>query len=477
MSRNAIIPSTQGWLANFSKGLSLLIGVVALLTACEEPKEIGLTPTTPVGVLYTDTLTVTRSTILLDSVQTGRNNRLLIGNYSDPTFGKVTAKAFAQFDFGYNNTTIINSVTVDNTAIYDSIRYVSGYVNAYGDTTGTQEIFLHRLTEDLDTTKRYTINNTAAYDPTPLTKISLTSGPNSYTSLVVTKLPDAFGQEILNIFKGKTVTRLDFRKAFKGFAFVPGSGNKSVVSLPTGFSINYVAIYYHKANETTASSLGFSIDPSIYRAAAFTQVTANRAGTKLAGLTTTNPLPASATGGQLFVQNGTGVTTKLAFPTFENLKKQGRIAINRAELTITPKSSASGTFLPFYMALAETSANNRISYTDRNNTRVLHLLQTNTGTFQQISQWFYPEVATYGARTRNAYSYDVTGYFQALLTNFRPNTGLVLVPTAGNASTLIPTTQLGTSYQVETYLNTQLTAAVLDAPESVKLVVFYTLAE
>ncbi|GAB3913107.1 hypothetical protein GCM10028803_56820 [Larkinella knui] len=447
--------------------VSLMAGILALvsvLVACEEPKDIGLPPTTAIGVLYTDTLTVKTSTIQLDSVENDRNLRLFVGNYSDPVFGKVSAKAFGQLYVE------AGSFKTEGEMVYDSLLAWVGYSYVYGDTTKVQDIFIHRLTQDLDTTKRYTSNSSATYEAQPLVKIQLT--PSALGGSKSVRMPDALGRELLDLSKGSGVTQVDFEKKFKGIALVPGANNTTVFGFSNG--VVYLELYYHNSTDTTKR---YATDFSMSRARpSFSQIKVDRSGTKLAGLSLNKSLSASETGGDMFVQGATGVTTRVLFPTLENLKKEtGRIAINRAELQFFVKGSSPGGPIPAVMTMAETDENNRVSYSVEAGTgnKIYHLLQTQAGTYQTANKWYYPQAVGYNTRQKT-YAFDVTTYIQALLTGFHPNKGLVMFPTL--TPSLVqqnPTTGAGV-FLAQPYVFNQLNGAVLNGPVNVKLVVFYT---
>lgn len=446
--------------------LAGLVSLVAVLVACEEPKDIGLPPNTAIGVLYTDTLTVQTSTVQLDSVVNNRNARLFAGQYNDPIFGKVAAKAFGQL---YIRT---GTFQTEGEIVYDSLRALVTYSYLYGDTTKVQDIFVHRLTEDLDSTKKYTIGSSVAYAAEPLGKLQITPTAVTANAIKISRLSDALGRELLNLSKGSGTTQADFQKVLKGIALVPGGTNTTVF----GFSPNvYLELYYHKAGDTTSTLKDFFTTTGL---PSFSQIKVDRSATKLAGLSVTKPLPSSATNGEVFVQSATGLTTKVQFPTLENLKKEtGRVAINRAELQFFVKGSSPGGPVPPVMALAQADANNRVLYTPdaSTGTPVFHLLQTQNGTFQTTYKWFYPQVNGYSSRLKT-YSFDVTTYLQAILIGFQPNNPLVLFPTSQSASVLVAqsSTTGAYTYQAEPYIYNQLNGAVLNGPVNAKLVVFYT---
>lgn len=138
----------------------LVIAFAILLAACEAPKEIGLPPEVIAEVQFTDTVTVRTSTVLLDSVRTSNAQQMLVGNYRDPIFGRVSAQPF--FEMG--QTLNLNSDGSTNTYVFDSLRLNVAYSYLYGDTLQPFEVKLHRLSDSLRTGKNYYNNSSIPYD-------------------------------------------------------------------------------------------------------------------------------------------------------------------------------------------------------------------------------------------------------------------------------------------------------------------------
>ncbi len=100
--------------------LALCLSISALFLACEDPQDIGkdLQPQNQdFGVLFTDTVTVRTSTVLVDSVRTSISNYMLAGQYMDAKLGTVTAKTFFQARFSGSDTTYI----LAESPVYDSL--------------------------------------------------------------------------------------------------------------------------------------------------------------------------------------------------------------------------------------------------------------------------------------------------------------------------------------------------------------------
>ena len=202
----------------------------------------------------------------------------------------------------------------------------------------------------------------------------------------------------------------------------------------------------------------------------FNKITPDRGGTLLGSLRPLQNLAASATKGQSFVQPGAGVTTKIEFPGLAALKKS-RVAINRADLLITPKEAENTLVgLPPYLALAEVNAQNQLLRYQPGD--IVQAVQTASAVFNRgASSWYNAQVRTYSTRTRT-YTFDMTGYLQTIMSGVTPNNGLVILTPSIN--TLVDVSTGSVINQSQYYLNDRLWRLVLDGNASVKLIVFYT---
>ena len=263
MLPSAITTSTRNWLGR----LAFFAVAVAGVLACEEPKEIGLSPTTPVGILYTDTLTITRETVLLDSVRSNDQSTLLVGRYTDPVFGKIQAKAFVQTRFATDFVvadSLTNVATVPSRIIYDSTRMVLDLNGlSYGDTTLNQEIQVFRLTDSLRQAQSYDISSVVGSEATPLARQTIRPRPTARDSVNARfALPDAYGKQILaiaNTDAGKLTNNAAFQAQFRSGMLL--SSNATAQAAVLGFAPgiissdriiygSYVAVYYHVQGET-----------------------------------------------------------------------------------------------------------------------------------------------------------------------------------------------------------------------------------
>ena len=81
----------------------LLIIAITIAGCTNDPSSLGLSDSsfkTDYGVVLVDTVTVSVSTVLLDSIPTSNTGVLLVGGYSDMKLGRLQAEAYVQVGIG-----------------------------------------------------------------------------------------------------------------------------------------------------------------------------------------------------------------------------------------------------------------------------------------------------------------------------------------------------------------------------------------
>ncbi len=465
--------------------------VLLTALACEEPKEIGLAPTTPLDVLYTDTLTISRTTLQLDSVRSNDQSLALVGRYTDPIFGQVQAQAFLQLqptrtfavvDSGTTNPTNPDRIILDST----KVRFPTNGVPSspswgvyHGDTTTSQELILSRLTDSLRTTANYDISSPGPAVAAVVARRTIRPRPTVFDTLAYStpsRVDNALGRELLALANtdaarftafGTLVNPAAFRRLVpRDFVLTSNSSPQAAV-LGLSPQEGAVIIYYHIRGEATGQAFLF---PFVGKR--FNQITTNRGGTPLASLRPGQSL-APTTTGRTYVQPGTGITTRLQFPGLSRLLATGRVAINRADLVITPTPTDNPTRrLPPLLALTELDGQNRLTRS-ATATGVPSLLFTvqRTGPLTRLPTGFTdPQIAVLDPRT-NSYTFQVAGYLQSVASGLSPNNGLaILTP----SNVLVNQTQGGLSDQSQAVLTDRVWRLVLEGRASVKLLLFYT---
>lgn len=444
--------------------LSVALATTAFLTACEAPKEIGLPPEVIAEVKFTDTVTVRTSTVLLDSVRTSNTFSLLVGRYNDPVFGQITARP-------YFEVARVPDLTVEGkTYVYDSLYLELNYSYVYGDTLKPFEMSIHRLADTIRTNRNYYNNSSIPHEAAAIGKITFSPRPNQTRSLKV-KLPNQFGKAIFDALNKKEITSLDqFRKTFRGFTLIPAATNNAVIGLGVSTSEVNLSMYLH---ESTADTLKSSVQFGTL--SRFNHVQSSRQGPVMSQLQPLKPLSAAQTGGMTYLHDALGVVNRLEFPYLSRLLSNKEIAINRAELTITPNIPSNlptgvidwpnYLFIPSGLALVETDETNRVLRTKTDHELFLSLDGT---TFQSVIQ---PQVQGYSSKFRQYNSFVLTTYLQAILTGFKKSNGLLLMPISLTQVAGV-NTQTG---RFQPYLHNRITTMSLTPNRNnLKMMLFYT---
>lgn len=441
-----------------------MVLLTTLLASCDPPKDIGLTPLSPVGTYYTDTLTVRTSTVLADSVRTGNPDIFLVGKYKDPLFGEVTASSHF-----WVNTASATPVEFTGAARYDSLVLLMAYGYTYGDTLPAQTIAVHRLTEDLSRTTTYYNTSRVAYESTPLGEKTFNARPFA-EGTVRMRLSNDLGRELFTLLStSSNQTNDKIHGVLKGLALVPGQNNTAILGIP-GTKGLLLQVYYHNTSADSVAK-AYSLEANLplatggtYRAG-FNRVTADRTGTPLAGIKPLQPIPAASTNGYTYVQDALGIMTKIEIPYLNSLKGNGPTAINRAQLTIKPDLSFNqpGITLPINLVLLETDFTNQIK---RN---AGFELVVNSDEFGYNTSPVAPYVAPYNTVSKD-FTFYLTTQLQAILTGNKKNNSFLLTPVYTQSLG-----QAGTRF--ESQLNNRISRMVVgNKPEDVKLIVFYTVA-
>ncbi|WP_210462681.1 DUF4270 family protein [Rufibacter roseolus] len=463
-----------------SKAAAVLFIFSFFFTACEDPTAIGLElqePGTQIGTSYTDTATVRASTVLLkDSIIGLGAARVQVGRITDPVFGTVTAKTYAEFA---PLTFPANADSIDVSKGADSLVINLDYNYAFGDTTKAIAMNVHRLTQAFRDDETYFINEPMAYNETPVGSVTFSPRPSTtYRSttdttktlplLLKIKITGAFANEVLQAL-AQTSSTQTFANVINGLALVPANGSDeqgSIVGfLPTSANTTLTLHYKSKKNIAKTTSLLFT---DRY----YNHIEANRAATPLASLTATgNTLSSANAGNRTYLQAGAGLVTKIELPYLAEFRKtqsggEQNLAINKAELiiplvtstVITAKDSA---LLPPVITVVEATTSNRIAL----NAGVPSALLAENSTAPATLQYR-------GAKGGYVYVVNITSYMQNLLYNRRTNNGLILLPSNVSSSLSTPSNLAQT-----------VNRAIIEANQSpsaerrIKLRLFYSTAQ
>lgn len=336
----------------------LCVIVVVVVVSCnEEASEIGSAffEGGSLNVTEVDTITLKVSTIMFDSLATNDATRFLVGQHTDDELGVLSSASFFQAGVAYPfslDKKFTSFTRAELRLVHD------GY--SYYDTLTPITFRVHRITEQLEhpADDGYVYNTSDFdYDPTPMGTITYKPRPNSGDTVRI-PLSDTFGSDILRLAQSGAVevsSAGNFLGYFLGFALIP-SGEGPVV----GFSTTAEArIYYMDKAQTPGVERYLEIAIGEYLH--YNKTSSDRTGTVLNGITTRRDSYSSRlTGGQSYVQSGSGLAVRIAMPYLRNMliENPGLTVLN-AVLTLTPTRENDGRNVKLPAQLNMTSVNYR----------------------------------------------------------------------------------------------------------------------
>lgn len=341
-------------------------------------------------VLLIDTLTVNISTINFDSLVTSNKSRILIGNYTDPILGIVKSESYLKLtpDSYYIGSSESDTQTV--TYVFDSIAMILKYDRYYyGDTTKSQTINIHQLTQKVkpntDDTNFYNISS-LTYDSKSIGTKTFQPKPIGKDSINI-QIDATFGKNLFNkLYKNEITDANEFDDLFKGVVIKPSTTNSSNM---IGFnSSSVLRLYYKKTNSDSENSLikDFTLSDLTKQ---FNNITLDRTGTIIQNLPDSkSKLPSELTNNNAFIQSGTGLACRIDFPFINQLKyiSEKGIIVD-AELIIKPNKTSITSLFPLKDTLEvyESDNLNRISrvLTNSDGSQKLALLNTTPDEFNE----------------------------------------------------------------------------------------------
>lgn len=223
--------------------------------------------------------------------------------------------------------------------VFQSLELQLAYFYGFGDTTQTQTLTVHRLSEFLQEDRIYYNYNTLAYDPIPLGTVSLKAS-DIINRRVSIPLSEELRDELGAVLLGGIVTQELVTAALGGLVLVGEDGN---AILGFAAAANNGVLLNLRYNSSAGTNLQYNFPARIANlprngrliSTRFNYVECNRVGTTLADLDEQYEVfPEAQTNNQVYVQSSLGIRTKIEFPYLAELQKQGAIAINRADLVL-----------------------------------------------------------------------------------------------------------------------------------------------
>lgn len=318
-----------------------VLALTTLIFSCSSEYDTG----DPVGdkwvtsgtrVYFIDTLTVQSATFKFDSINVSSSERLLLGSYKDSVFGRTQSELYIQLqNYDYY---------LDDDAIYDSIALILNYDGYYyNDTIASQQYQVHRIVEDIKPGDDDYYYNTSSFKTASETIGDFTFKPKPIKEdSIHLKLHDDFGATLFESILDNDINNIDeFLKEYKGINITPDNENTAMLGFETTGTLR---LYYTIPGETdTESTLDFSFNSTN----TFHHITSETGATYFSTLTNQEELlPSTTTGETSFIQSGTGIATRIAFPYLEKIYDiNGKGSIIEAHLKISLKNKSSSDFL------------------------------------------------------------------------------------------------------------------------------------
>jgi hypothetical protein len=351
--------------ANFQKLLLLFIIFISstLLNTCKENPgvftlgEEFIESQTEINLI--DTFSVNISTVILDTVVTSGTGNLLIGNYRDDIFGKITSHSYFQIG-------IPEIFDIENDDTYDSLNLIIRY-NKYffGDTTKDQRILVHQLTESIELNENDIITNKTSidYNPDLIGSITFTPEPNNTMDTLFIKINDNVGFDLFTKLRdGSEIfsSNESFINYFHGLVLEADSTYEGSVIGFNASEDDVKFILYTTRETSTNEKINHEFKlTDITRQ--FNNIKHDFTSTQLYTLTEQRKgISNTETSGLSFLQGGIGLVIRIDFPSLQEILLLNRGKVLKAELSISPLSNSYKEFdLPAELVIYETDKLNR----------------------------------------------------------------------------------------------------------------------
>ncbi len=289
----------------------------------------------PIGLNFTDTVSVKLQTLTEDSVLSSIAAYNLLGKYNDPVFGVAQAGFFTQFRLTGN------SVDFGTNVVLDSVVLALDYQSVYGSETDPINIKVYELAEDMYPDSVYYSNHylnvlseIAAYTFVPAINDSVTVDTVKTTPHLRIPLNASFGQKLLNAGGTTDLENNDnFLQFMKGLyvavdstqTFASSSG--AIISFDLLSAVSGLTLYYTNTDSAKQYQYTFVVNTECAKYNVFKH---DYTGTEVEQAFNQPQIFDTAYN---YLQGGSGLQVKVNFPFIDQLKSKN-ILINKVELII-----------------------------------------------------------------------------------------------------------------------------------------------
>ncbi|RSK47963.1 DUF4270 family protein [Hymenobacter rigui] len=380
----------MNWPTSASRLASVSLAAVSLLslaTGCDNANDLGLElpGTSPITANYLD-LPVKAFTVRQQPIETVKANHVLVGRLRDTYVGTTTAS-------GYLNIMVepilspSDSLPAKFTNVsLDSTVFSLAFDQVYGSATQPLRLDLLTLQAPLDERTVYNSTSTVATGTTLLTnfegvlnrtrpvkrRVASGTATDTTTTVITTQVADqvvrirmqkypgtaALANTVFTSLSDAAFNQSKLDAVWKGIALRPSAGHTANIVGFTRSANTRITFYFRGTDAAGVRSkyrsyslflanipAGNTLLGQIADGKYFTQLSTDLSGTPLAALTTTqSTLPAAASSGFTYAQEGVGLGTRIEFQGLDDLRNNTSLAINRAELLLPVKQYSNGIF-------------------------------------------------------------------------------------------------------------------------------------
>lgn len=348
----SIQPTLKGVRSPFS---FLLIFLAFLLFGCRTDNKLGQEvqdDDSLIGLMSADTFELRVRTIPRDSILTDELDFIMIGSYQDPDFGRVQGNYYTQLRLSSENVDFGNpaDLTLDSAVLslfFESqdrgIAY--GKKKEANEDLAPQTFEVYELQAPLDINSDYynfssvplsasPIGSATSIVPNPFDSVSTATGREPAQLRI--RLDEAWADQLLKADESVYNDQNSFSNFLYGIAVVPNNGTQTVGDGeilyfdPYSVYTRLRLFYQVKLTDTTSNSetYDFLINDST---AFFNQFELDNSGTPVE-----MALNDASIGEQrLYVQGMGGAAISLEIPYLQELGRNRKIAVNKAEITLT----------------------------------------------------------------------------------------------------------------------------------------------
>ncbi len=290
-------------------------------------------------VTMIDTFGVELSSVLIDSIITSGNETMLIGNYDDTLIGSTSCVSY----FEFTNPSKFN-VDYYGEDVYDSLTLILTYNDySFGDTLQDMNITVYQLLQNIELSDDDYLYNKASfpYSDEPLGSINFRPYPTSEDTVEI-KLSDEFGMILFdmltekdNIFMESDAYFIDY---FKGIALKSEGNNNLVLGFNGGDGEAVLRLYSHRVEaqiEEITHDFALTNDEK-----QFIEINTDYSSTNLNVFSSQREaILAEDLYNNAYVMAGTGLMTKVRFPSLNDFFLYENATLISAQLVLYPEKT------------------------------------------------------------------------------------------------------------------------------------------